>query len=44
MIARPVALNHAFANKIPASYGASTPIHNSACFALDSPRAPPTFN
>ena len=44
MIARPVARDQAFANKIPASYGASTPIHNSACFALDSPRAPPMFN
>jgi hypothetical protein len=44
MIARPVARDHAFAKKIPASYGASTPIHTSAWFALDSPRAPPTFN
>jgi hypothetical protein len=44
MIARPVARDQAFAKKIPASHGASTPIHNSACFALDSPRAPPTFN
>jgi hypothetical protein len=44
MIARPVARDHAFAKKIPASYGASTLIHNSAWFALDSPRAPPTFN
>jgi hypothetical protein len=44
MIARPVAHDHAFAKRIPASYGASTPIHNSAWFALSSPRAPPTFN
>jgi hypothetical protein len=44
MIARPVARDRAFAKKIPASYGASTPTRNSAWFALDSPRAPPTFN
>jgi hypothetical protein len=44
IIARPAARGHALAKKIPASYGVSTPIHNSEWFALNSPRAPPPFN
>jgi hypothetical protein len=44
MIARPVAHDLVIAKKIPASYGAPTPLHNSARFALNSPRAPPPFN
>lgn len=44
MIARLVTRDHAFAKKIPASYGASTPVHKSNWFALNSPRAPPLLN